>query len=76
MTKQENNTKPLFTLVIFTIIWLAAVSGFIGLLILSFMVLSELRNPEVMLVWIATPIQLLAVIKSVVAINVITPARF
>lgn len=65
MTEQENNSKPTFTLVIITITWIIALLGFLGLLVLSFMALFALQDSEVMLVWIATPIQFLALKKAI-----------
>ncbi len=65
MTEPENKPKPTYSIVIFTLIWIAAAAGFLGLLTLSVMAFWALRDPEVMLVWVATPIQLLAVIKSI-----------
>ncbi len=64
MTEQENNKKPTFTLVVFTLTWIAAIIGFLGLLTLSFMAFWALGDPEVMLVWVATLIQFFAIKKS------------
>ena len=64
MTELQSNKKPTITLAIFTITWIAAIIGFLGLVSLSFMAFWALQDPEVMLVWIATPIQFFAIKKA------------